>query len=227
MGGINHLKSYLYLSKIALKEKDNYYFHLITGQDYLLKSNLDFLNYFNSKDKNLNYLQYTPFPISGWPHGRYDRLEYYNLFDIFNAKTTIGIKFIYRFHEIQNKLNIRKSTDINMNLYGGSTYWSLSRDALEYVISYTNNNRSFFNRFKYTFCAEEIYFQTVLLNSKLASKIINHNLRYIHWEKGHKGSPAFLNSSNYEDLLSSKNLFARKIRSSEIKLLNLINNKRL
>ena len=104
-------------------------------------------------------------------------------------------------------------------LYGGSTYWSLSRGALEYVTDFSQNNKLILNRFKFTLCAEEFYFQTVLLNSAFADSIINNNLRYIDWIARNGNNPAILDESDYEKLISSKALFARRIEAPTSKLL--------
>ena len=63
-GGLNHLKSYMRLSEIALKDKKNFFFHLISGQDYPIKSNA----YFKSITKNIkcNYLDYFKMPAKCW-----------------------------------------------------------------------------------------------------------------------------------------------------------------
>lgn len=70
---------------------------------------------------------------------------------------------------------------------------------------------------QFTFCSEEIYFQTVLLNSEHAKNIVNDCLRYIDWSSGRGGYPAFLDVTDYEKIKTSNNIFARKFREQEIK----------
>ena len=100
-------------------------------------------------------------------------------------------------------------------IYAGSTYWSLNRDALEYVINYPD--KSFLNRFRYTFCAEEFYFQTLLLNSHWYDTIVKNNLRYYDWDSGRGGYPAFLDETDFDKLIALKDcFFARKIKSDSV-----------
>jgi hypothetical protein len=79
---------------------------------------------------------------------------------------------------------------------------------------------------KFTFCSEEIYFQTILLNSKYINNIINDNLRYIDWDSGRGGYPAFLDKTDYEKIKHSNKIFARKFhetKSEELKKIILEN----
>lgn len=217
-GGLNHLKAYLFLSKKALKNKENKYFHLITGQDFPVKSNAFFNDLlFNKNEHEINYLEYFPMPATiWWKDGGMGRLTYYNFYNRFNAKTPWGEKCLKTIKTLQVNLKIKRPINIKEKLYGGSTYWTLSRNILQYVIDFTANNPSFFKRFKYTFCAEEIYFQTVIMNSTHAKNITNDNLRFIDWEKSEDGSPAFLETTNYDSIINSNKLFARKIKSEKL-----------
>lgn len=226
-GGVNHLKSYLLLSRKALEKSENAYFHLITGEDYPLKG----IKYFNefllehSSDK-YSYLDYFKLPSAEWRQGGLQRLEYYNFFDVFNAKSALGSLCIRILQKIQRVLKLKRPLDFSDQLYGGSTYWTLSREALQFVIDFTHQNPAFLKRFNFTFCAEEIYFQTVLLNSVFATRIRNDNLRFVDWESGKGGYPAYLDETDYEALIRSNKLFGRKIKSAYLKeLLNLNNEK--
>lgn len=67
--------------------------------------------------------------------------------------------------------------------------------------------------FEHTYCPEELYFQTVLMNSPHAGRVVNDNLRYILWEKRHGSLPAVLDESDFEPLKASGALFARKLSS--------------
>ena len=214
-GGFNHLKSYLLLSEEALNNKENEYFHLITGQDFPIKDNQYFDKLLLSEtDQKSNYLDYFKMPTSRWFNGGMHRLEFYNLYDLINAKTEPGRRLINFILKVQKKINIRRPIKFAEQLYGGSTYWTLHRNCLQYVINFTKKNPDFYKRFKYTFCAEEIYFQTIIMNSEHSKNVINDNLRFIIWDNRKGGNPAFLNENDYEAIIKSNKLFARKINSS-------------
>ncbi len=207
-GGINHLKAILLMAEEAIKDDENSYFHLISGQDYPAKS----IDYFENKlNQTKDYLEFFEMPHKPWgDDGGMSRIEYYNLYDVFDAKRSNNkIQF---FIALQKKLRIKRSLPKEFpKFYGGSAWWSLTRDTLQYVLSYAKNNQKLFTRMKYTFAAEEIFFQTIIMNSAYADNVINDNLRYIDWNSGRGGYPAVLDSSDFPEIISSNKLFARKI----------------
>jgi len=211
-GGVNHLKAILLLGQEALKNSENILFHLITGEDFPCKPPSYF---FENVDCTKDYIDQQSMPCSMWPgNGGMDRLDYYNFYDILNAKK-VG-KLINLIIRIQKLLKIKRSYYAGFpKLYGGSTYWSLSRNTLLYIMEYTNSNKAFLDRMQYTFCPEEFYFQTIIMNSPVASNVINDNLRYIDWQSGRGGKPAFLDESDYSLIVSSNKLFARKLDMGE------------
>jgi len=221
-GGLNHLKAIILLSVEALKNGENINFHMITGQDFPVKTNEYFIDFFDNSKDNLNYLEYFKLPTTRWAKGGMDRLEYYNAYDLFNAKSYWGEKCINKILSIQYKMNFKRKVDISLELYGGSTYWTLHRDVLQHAIVFTNKNPFFFKQFRFTFCAEEVYFQTIIMNSAYASDIVNDNLRFIDWDTGRRGTPAFLDETDYDILFQSNKLFARKIDSEGNNLLQML-----
>jgi len=211
-GGVNHLKAILLLAQEALKNPENSLFHLITGEDYPCKP----VSYFcENVDAAKDYIDQQPMPCSMWPgNGGMDRLDYYNFYDRINAKK-VG-KLINLLIRIQKILKLKRKYYAGFpKLYGGSTYWSLSRNTLQYIMEYTKSNKAFYDRMQYTFCPEEFYFQTIIMDSPFASNVINDNLRYIDWASGRGGKPAFLDESDFPHIVSSNKLFARKFDTGE------------
>jgi hypothetical protein len=62
--------------------------------------------------------------------------------------------------------------------------------------------------FRHVDIPDEIFFQTVIMNSELADTVVNDNLRYIDWTRGRR--PAILETRDFEALARSPKLFARK-----------------
>ncbi len=107
-------------------------------------------------------------------------------------------------------------------LYGGNTYWSLTREAVQYVITHTQENPKFLKRFNFTFCAEEMYFQTVLMNSSFKESINHDDLRYMDWTTGRGGNPAFLDETDFKSIINSEKLFARKLSQDRNALFEML-----
>lgn len=213
-GGFNHLKSILYLTEQALKNSENQYFHLITGHDFPIKTGDYFMEFFK-KNRDTEFINYFNFPDakSGWPgNNGLDRIEYYNFHDTWNFKIHNQYEKIVLLIRLQKRLGIKRTISSKMpKLYGGSTYWSLSRECVSYVMEFTRKKKWVLNRFKYTLCAEEFYFQTVIMNSNFAAKVVNDNLRHIDWVARNGNNPAILDETDFEKLKDSNAVFARKL----------------
>ncbi len=225
-GSINHLKAILFLCKEALKDPENDYFHLISGQDFPTQP---LATFFDARLLENNYLQYFSLPTKGWSgNGGLDRYAFYHIYDWVQGNKTTTNLWNRRFVKLQKFLKIKRRNAAKQlgPLYGGGTWWSLQRRTLEYVI-YHPEQDTFLKRLKYCFCSEELYFQTVLLHSPFAPYITNDNLRYIDWESMRGGCPAFLDATDYEKIKQQYTLFARKIDERSAHLLNLLrqNNK--
>jgi hypothetical protein len=107
--------------------------------------------------------------------------------------------------------------------YGGSTYFSLSKEACIFFLEGFLSRK---NEFKNTFCPEEIAFHSILLNSPKAIKrnLINSNLRYVLWEEKNGEIPGILDDADLDKIKDNQYFFARKFDSTISKRLiqNLI-----
>ena len=65
------------------------------------------------------------------------------------------------------------------------------------------------NALKSSAIGEEIFFQTVLMNSPLKSSIIISNFRYSDWSV--VNSPKILNEEDFKSISASNALFCRKV----------------
>lgn len=208
-GGVNHLKCSLLLMNEALKDKNIDYLHLISGHDFPLKSSAYF-NTFLNENKGKQFLEFFSLPTKIWANGGLDRLQYYNLYDSINAKGKYGW-LIHKLIAYQKKLGIKRNLNFeNQQLHGGSTWWTLSKDCCSYISDFLKQNPLYLKRFNYTFCAEELFFQTVILNSPFKEQAVNDNLRHIVWEFKNGNVPANLDETDFSDLKKSAHLFARR-----------------
>jgi hypothetical protein len=89
--------------------------------------------------------------------------------------------------------------------YFGSGYWTLHRTAIEYVRAFLRDHPTYQPFFEQVRVPDEMFFQTILLNSPLAGTIVNDDLRFIKWP-----GPAVLTGADLEELLAAPDLYARK-----------------
>ena len=206
-GGFNHLNCILLLAKEAVKSNDLQYFHVISGQDYLIKPVSYIKKIFETN--STDYIDYFEVLNSKWEPEWMKRISYYEPYEIFNSKSFLGNKIITAIIVLQRKLGFSRTLP-NIKLYGGNGWWSLSRASIEYVMNYTVRDPSLLKRLHFTFCADEIYFHTILMNSPLRDKIVNNNLRFIDWTRRNGNFPANLDESDFQSLADSDKIFARK-----------------
>jgi hypothetical protein len=67
--------------------------------------------------------------------------------------------------------------------------------------------------FRHALHPDELFFQTVLLNSPLADTVVDDHLRFIDW-RDDPGSPAVLQTPDRDAMIASGKLFARKFDTS-------------
>ena len=89
-GGSTLQQSIMCMLGKALQNKENSYFHLITGQDILIKPLEDLFSFFEG---NINsYVSYFKLPDSNrFAGGGLERFDYYQLYDLFDCRKR-GIK---------------------------------------------------------------------------------------------------------------------------------------
>jgi hypothetical protein len=116
---------------------------------------------------------------------------------------------------------IRRRFPRGYDAYGGSAFWALSAPALEYVHRFVGENPSFVRFFRHVLIPDEIFFQTILLNSALRDSIVNEQLHYVDWSGG-GAHPATLRAVDVERALASGKLFARKFDPSDTEALDLV-----
>jgi hypothetical protein len=218
-GDYKHLLAIVMLMKEAYRHTDLEYFHLITGSDYPCLS-IDSFKASCNEHGNDNYLEHFPLPHVDWgSEGGLNRIQYWWWRP--NSTRTNGAWVTRKLVNLQRRLGIKRDFKFfGSKLYGGGTYWSLSREAVGVAVDYLTQHPDYLRRFCHTSIAEEICLPTLLINSNLP--IINDYKRYIDW--GPDGAnPQVLNEKDYDKIVDSGALFARKMeRGKSDKLIALL-----
>lgn len=211
-GGFSHLQAIIKLMKNALSYSNATYFHLLSDSCYPIKTKEEIYNYFEQNNGS-EFIEYTPLPNTEWVFGGLNRIEYYHLHDIIPVKSTkLNWMINEKFMLLQKHLGYKRKID-NRTYYGGSPWWSLSRAAVQYCIDEIEHNPNFYKQYRHSFCYEESCFQTILANSSFKSSMTNDDLRYVDWSARNGNTPANLDETDFEKLLTSTDLFARKFVS--------------
>lgn len=172
------------------------YVGLLSGQDYPLRPAAA-IRAELAAASGRSFLHHFPLPYDGWgPSGGLDRIR--------------------RWHLVSRiALHVRLPRDRSipgcLPPYGGGRPWLLARAAAEHADSVVRNRPELVEFFRHVLHPDEIFFQTILLNSPLAPTIVDDHRQYIRWAGGPR--PATLTLDETADLERSGCLFARKLDS--------------
>ncbi|MGG1364493.1 beta-1,6-N-acetylglucosaminyltransferase [Priestia megaterium] len=212
-GDISLVDASIACIKTAYQNKIEFdYAALISAQHYPIKTNQQIENSLaNSNYKN--FMTYFKIPAREWANedGGRDRIVYY-YFNKHPRKRYANKRIIYKgMSRILKNLGIRRKPPISLDkFYGGSQWWCLTNECCAYILNFVQTKKDIYNYFKYVLIPDEIFFQTILLNSKFKDEIVNDNLTYINWGEKPTTSPITLDKSHYEELIKSDGLWARK-----------------
>lgn len=208
-GDYKHLLAIVMLMREAFRHTDLEYFHLVTGSDYPAIPLKQFKT-FCEEHCDDNYLEHFPLPHADWgAEGGLNRIQYWWWRP--NMHRSRGAWMTRKLVNLQHRLGMkRRFRYFNGKLYGGGTYWSLSRKAVGIAVDYLNQHPDYLRRFQHTSIAEEICLPTLLVNSGLP--LVNDYKRYIDW--GPDGAnPQVLTEKDLSKIVASDALFARKMGS--------------
>jgi hypothetical protein len=190
------------------------YFINLTGQCYPLKSVGSIKKFLH--DKNFAYMEQFKLPSKRWgKRGGLDRFEYLHYRNPLFVLRDILLNKIAGSAEYETKRFIKlprrnRQLPYNLEPYGGSAYFCLTKEHVDFILRYLKSKPDVLGFFTRTFAPDEIFFQTIIMNSPLKDTVINNNLRYIDWSRKGMPSPALLTIADAENLLNSSKLFARK-----------------
>lgn len=205
-GGQNQIKAELALFQTAFNEKYDYY-HLISGQDLIVKSCENFLKFF--KENQQDFLKIERKANTK----KMDRIKYYHpIAQTKLSRSIIGWKIELLLVKVQKLFNVNRCK--KLSVYAGENWCSLTTTFVSFLLS--KNKDGFIS--KYFYCsgnADELYKQTIYEMWINMSGLDNHTntpIRYVDWSEN-KESPKVLNIEDYGKINSGKYLFARKVTS--------------
>lgn len=223
-GSFNLVLATLFLLKKASEKNLYNRFIIISGSDIPLKSNKEILDFF--MNNNNEYLYYEKLPRICWSaeNGGFDRIDYFWPRLLINSKATFFEKVMSKisslllqkcvksfmiFFKFKRRLNC-------IDYYGGNEWMDLTAHCVSQILQFTENNKKFMRKFRFTNCSDEIFFHTVICNYIKNISIEKKTLRYIDWKTGPE-KPRVLRLEDYDNLHCSDALFARKVNMKDSK----------
>lgn len=214
----------LNLMRVAYSKEEYSYFHLISGSDLPLKSQNMIHDFFENNAGR----EFIGFGNDSFNDERITKMHLFPKY--MRVDGTVLWQRAFRFLR-NNFLGLQR--DINYNFRDirgvkyvyGSQWVSMTRDL---VCDLLKNEKYFLRFYKYANCADEIYKQTFVYNSKYKDKIydeideLNGSQRFMDWQRGR---PYTFREGDYDLVINSGLLFARKFEDqTDRKIVDLIFN---
>ena len=199
-GANSQVKTEINLFETARKfNPDGYeYYHLISGVDLPLKTQDYIHHFFRNKDEN--YIYYKD-DISLFDKQRISRFR----INIQNKKLK------EYFYILQAKLNIDRTKKSKYEIKKGYNWASLTSDAIKLILK---NKKDIYRFTSYSLCADEMYKQMILhyYNAKIYRDTYGNtsDMRCVDWQRGNGNNPYVFKSEDFDMLVESDKLFARK-----------------
>ena len=184
---------------------------LLSGQDYPIKPVARIQAFFEDH-RDESFVEYFLLPRADWPgRGGMERIEDWH--------RHVGKRLV---HVHAARYRLRRSVPGGLRPYQGGSNFALSTECARYVRDFAAENPRFSRFFRHTSNPDESFFQTILLNSPLAAKVVNDDLRYEEWTAG-EAHPAILRAGDLPKLRRAEGLTARKFDTTvDAEILDLI-----
>lgn len=187
------------------------YYHVLSGADLPIKSKEEIWNFFE-KHEGKEFIHF------GTKQYQKDISCRYNQYHFFSKQ--LGRKRDKKFWvdmetyslAIQRHLHIDRTKKVKYDFYGGANWVSITHDLAQYIVK---NIDKYESSFRFTQNSDELLFQTIVMDSPYKDNLFHLQfdndycacVRYIDWNRG---TPYVLRSGDFEELVESECIFARK-----------------
>lgn len=216
-GNYSQIKCEYLLWEAAMSNGPYDFYHLISGTHLPLKDQNIIHSFFN------NYQGMSLFSNLDKRERDYQEILKLHRFNFFtktyastNKALSIVSQFLWKsFIALQHWLMITINDGIQF--YWANNWCSLSQDAVSYLIEH---KKKILRRYRWTFCGDEWFAPTELMNSGLSQSVIGSDeLLYGYIQKS---NASVLTMDDYKKLISSGCIFARKFSKDFIDVVNAI-----
>lgn len=230
-GGYSQINCEYILLKKACETGKYFYYHIISGCDLPIQTQ-DYIHDFFKKINGKQVIQLTTDELIQ-KNNAYYRISRYHFFDkSFRTNNLLKKKLLGAFNFVVMPLQRILKVDRlhkKIKIGYGANWVSITDSFARYVIEKEDWVKK---HFKHSKCADELFMQTLIVNSKFSKDVYSEKsdnfngdacMRYIDWKRG---NPYTLRVQDYDSLVESNMLFARKFNSSvDNKIIEKIYNK--
>jgi hypothetical protein len=95
--------------------------------------------------------------------------------------------------------------------WGGSSWWTLSRECVEAIVGKVHADPAIVRFFRSVSCPDELFFQTLVMNSPFRVRVLSNNFRHLQWQAGGARNPKLLDDGDFDAICVSGAHFCRKV----------------
>lgn len=227
-GGYNVIQAEIELLAEAMKTRNYNRLVLLQGADYPLKSGNEISSFFEAH-KETEFIHCAPCSRSEDPYF-YRRCCCYWFYDNPNLLKRVWNKLNFIFSTpLRDKMIHEGSRE--MEVYWGCAQWAITGECAEYVIDFYSSHEKVNKWFKHAFPVDELYMNTIVMNSAFASNTLYKNqdpvkslvdLRNLHYFE-YPSTVKVFTAKDYSMLHDLDELYCRKVNTYEsTELLDMI-----
>lgn len=217
-GDVSQIQAEYKLWEAAVVYKYSFY-HLISGTHFPLKGNSDLYMYFEKHGKSIFHSMETSTEEIDMKIRRYNVLSKYMMSFRYGSKRYMLGRLGWNLcHKLQKIMRFRRYK--NDLFYKSSNWVSLTHEVVNYLIKY---KKSILSKYKYTFCADEFFVLSELMNSPFKEQLIfSSSFLCQDWIST---NPRIYYLADFDDIVLSGCLFARKFSRVSLPLLDKISDR--
>jgi len=201
-GGFSQVWATLNAMREAVASAREYgYIHLLSGQDYPIKEVSDIDRYF-AEHRGEEFIGCAPLPRPDFYRGGLDRVTRYHFLDFWGRRYRRVDRFLAF-------LLPRRSFPHGYQPFAGSQWWSLTLECVRFILAKVEEEPELARYFKHVYCPDEHFFQTLLMQSRYATRVAKVNPRYCDWTDP-LNYPKIFGRNDLAQLEQAQGFFARK-----------------
>lgn len=223
--GFTQPQAMLKLLETAVSHDRFDYYIFLSGRDYPIKGN-DYIAHYLTEHFGTNFINF--YPLVGDADWVKNITKYYFVDELGSCPYLLRRAVKGCIRAVNVVLPDRPFLP-GMTPYRGSNWWALTDATVRYILDFVKSpsGAPYIQFFRRVSSSDEIFFQTIVLNSPFAphcryyrrdvmeappGSLKNENKAYLHyidWTVGRE-NPAVFDISDYDNLRESEALFARK-----------------
>lgn len=196
------------LREIIAQNKDYSHIFFISGQDYPIMP-LSYISDFLDKNPEKIFISYSNIDTNS-KYDRKMRKRYEKYYFFFSRRKLIRYSNVI-FWILPNRKPYHK-------IYKGASWWTITSNCAQYILNKVNNDKVLVNFYKRTYCPDEMFFQSIIMDSEFKQHIVNEDYRYVVFP-----GPKILNTDDFNSIIHSGKWFARKFEPNiDNNILNML-----